>query len=201
MLAAAGITSFIDLTQSRELTAYDGLLPKGVDYLRWPIQDHGVPADRKQVESLLAYVRHALDAGKIIYLHCRAGIGRTGTIAGCLLAEQGLSGTDALAELNRLWKQCARSARWPEVPETFEQSQFVRHWKRAAAPADATAGAGYPGRRARAARSLPGQHSWASRSGMPWPRRPSSSGRRRFTPVRRPSGRRPVRPAARRLER
>jgi protein-tyrosine phosphatase len=129
-LTAAGVSSFIDLTQPREVTAYDGLLPKGVDYLRWPIQDHGVPSDRAQVESLLAYIRHALDAGKVIYLHCRAGIGRTGTVMGCFLIEQGLDGPAALKQLNQLWRQSERSSSWPEVPQTPEQVEYVLRWAR-----------------------------------------------------------------------
>ena len=48
------------------------------------------------------------------YVHCRAGIGRTGTVIGCYLAEQGLEGAEALRQLNQLWRQSARSASWPD---------------------------------------------------------------------------------------
>jgi ADP-ribosylglycohydrolase len=130
-LLESGITSFIDLTQPRECAPYDALLPVGVDYLRRPIADHGLPSAPSHVAELLAYVRDALHEGKVIYLHCRAGIGRTGTLVGCLLAEQGLSGEDALSELNRLWQQSARSAKWPTIPETDEQTEYVRQWQRA----------------------------------------------------------------------
>jgi ADP-ribosyl-[dinitrogen reductase] hydrolase len=105
-------------------------LPPGVDYLRRPIPDHGVLSDPKDMAALLSHIGSALRAGRVIYLHCRAGIGRTGTVAGCLLAEQGLQGEQALIELNRRWQQCARSARWESIPETFEQTEFVRNWRR-----------------------------------------------------------------------
>jgi ADP-ribosylglycohydrolase len=134
-LLAAGVNSFIDLTQPDEVPPYDALLPAGVDYLRRPIEDHGIPARPQEIAELLAYLRGALQAGKVVYLHCRAGIGRTGTVAGCLLAEEGGEGDEALEQLNRLWQQCARAARWPTVPETPEQIEYVRRWRRAPAAA------------------------------------------------------------------
>ena len=86
---------------------------------------------------LLDRLRDALRAGRVVYLHCRAGIGRTGTVVGCLLAENGLSGQPALEELNRLWRQSGRAALWPRVPETPEQTEYVRRWVRpGGSPAD-----------------------------------------------------------------
>jgi hypothetical protein len=61
-------------------------------------------------------------------VHCRAGIGRTGLIIGCYLAEQEASGKAALKTLNQLWRQSARSASWAQVPQTAEQADYIRHW-------------------------------------------------------------------------
>jgi ADP-ribosyl-[dinitrogen reductase] hydrolase len=47
-----------------------------------------------------------------------------------VLADEGRSGQETLAELNRLWQQSARAARWPVVPETAEQSDYVTGWAR-----------------------------------------------------------------------
>jgi ADP-ribosylglycohydrolase len=69
-----------------------------------------------------------LRAGRLTYVHCRAGIGRTGTVVGCFLVERGLAGADALEALNRVWQQCGRSDSWPLVPETDDQSEYVRKW-------------------------------------------------------------------------
>jgi ADP-ribosylglycohydrolase len=129
-LMAAGVNCFIDLTRPDEAFAYESALPASVDYLRRPITDHGVPASRREMSDTLAKLFTALDAGKVVYLHCRAGIGRTNMVVGCLLIERGLSPADAIAELNRLWKQNARSAQWPTVPETLEQIDYVRAWAR-----------------------------------------------------------------------
>src|SRR5215813_6498203 len=132
-LLDAGIDCFLDLTQPQELTSYDASLPIEVDYLRCPLVDHGTPANPDEMTEIIQCLRSALREGRVIYLHCRAGIGRTGMVAGCLLAEQGFSGEEALAELNRLWRQSARSVQWPTVPETAEQIEYVRSWKPLAA--------------------------------------------------------------------
>ena len=42
-------------------------------------------------------IASALAAGRNVYIHCRAGIGRTGLVAGCFLVEQGRDGERALA--------------------------------------------------------------------------------------------------------
>ena len=128
-LLQAGIDCFLDLTQPHEIAPYDASLPANVDYLRCAILDHGTPRDPGMMTQIMQCLRGALREGRVVYLHCRAGIGRTGMVAGCLLAEQGLSGEEALAEINRLWRQSARSGQWPSVPETAEQIEYVRRWK------------------------------------------------------------------------
>jgi ADP-ribosylglycohydrolase len=135
-LLTAGVNCFIDLTQPDEISPYDAGLPPGVDYFRKALPDHRIPSEAAQMREILGCLQDAMHEGRIVYLHCRAGIGRTAMVAGCLLAEQGLLGQAALAELNRLWQQSARAAHWPVVPETEEQSDYVARWVRDA-PADA----------------------------------------------------------------
>src|SRR2546423_3693119 len=130
-LLEAGVSCFIDLTQPDELPPYDAHLPPHVDYFRMPVPDHGIPARPGHMGELLDRLRDALRPGRVLYRHCRAGIGRTGTVVGCLLAENGLSGQAALEELNRLWRQSARAQLWAQFPETSEQTECVRRWVRA----------------------------------------------------------------------
>jgi protein-tyrosine phosphatase len=127
-LLGAGIDAFVDLTQAWECPDYGALLPRDVHYLRSPIPDTQVPTDPEQMRAIQAHLRRALGAGRRIYVHCRAGIGRTGLVVGCYLAEQGLDGDTALKQLNRLWRQSARSSSWRQVPQTAEQAEFILHW-------------------------------------------------------------------------
>lgn len=144
-LLEAGINSFIDLTESGENEPYQELLPRGVEYHPRPLPDHSVPADPGVMRDILATLRQALQSNRRVYLHCRAGIGRTGITVGCFLSdaevkrgtEDESAGSAALVALNQLWRQNARSRHWPQVPETPEQEDYVLRWQsqRATLPA------------------------------------------------------------------
>jgi len=127
-LLQAGITSFIDLTAEGELPAYHAGLARDVSYRRFPITDHGVPDSSAVMADIVAAIAQDLADGRRVYVHCRAGIGRTGMAVGCYLIHQGLDGTAALDKLQDLWRRCSRARSWPSVPETDEQVRFVRTW-------------------------------------------------------------------------
>jgi ADP-ribosyl-[dinitrogen reductase] hydrolase len=128
-LIDAGVECFIDLTETGEVKPYDGELPFSIEYLRKPIRDHSVPAQRVHMVEILDCLHDAVQSGRCVYVHCRAGIGRTGTVIGCFLAERSADTEAALDELNRLWQQSERAQSWGSVPETDEQEDFVRKWK------------------------------------------------------------------------
>ena len=128
LIAAAGVTSFIDLTQPGELPPYAHLLPDGATHTRFPIQDLSVPQSPAHMAAILDAIDHGLQRGDVIYIHCYAGVGRTGTVVGCWLARHGNIGESALAALSDLWQHCATSAH-RQSPETRRQREYILDWR------------------------------------------------------------------------
>lgn len=134
-LLDAGITRCYDLTHEAEaLPPYAALLQQAgaargiaVQSIRFAVADFGVPSV-SGMRSALEAIDSALAGGAKIYLHCRAGIGRTGTLAGCLLVEQGLSAEQALEVIRDKWRVMAKLAFAPHSPETREQRDFIATW-------------------------------------------------------------------------
>lgn len=133
-IEAAGATLFVDLTAAADrVPAY---APVTARRLSFAIADFGLPgidAMRRTLDAILA----ESGRGGLVYLHCKAGVGRTGTVAGCLLVEQGFSGDEALALLQRKWAAAEQRVDSPRTPETPAQELFVAQWEpmRSAAPA------------------------------------------------------------------
>jgi hypothetical protein len=136
LLVAAGVRSFIDLTQAGEMPGYRELLPAGVAYANLSIPDHSIPASPGRMREILQALRTSMADGAV-YVHCRAGIGRTSTTVGCWLRESGESPRLAIEKLNQLWQQNARAVHWPSVPETTEQQDYIMQWSVEAADAKA----------------------------------------------------------------
>jgi hypothetical protein len=127
-LRAAGIDFFLDLTEIGERPAYKRLLHRSASYIRFPIVDCGIPASDDHMRQIQAVIRAALADNRQLYIHCRAGIGRTGLVVGCYLADEGPDGKAALKKLNNLWQQSERSKSWPAIPQTDEQAKYIRNW-------------------------------------------------------------------------
>ena len=129
-LQAVGINAYVDLTQPGERTDYADLLPPTAIYQRFPLVDHEAPEDAAPLRAILEAIQTLLDDGRRVFVHCRAGIGRTGMVVGCRLVERGQSGRQALEALNVLWRQNALSRQWPRIPESEDQDQVIIGWQR-----------------------------------------------------------------------
>ncbi|MCQ1534898.1 hypothetical protein FTO70_04170 [Methanosarcina sp. KYL-1] len=69
-------------------------------------------------------VRREMDAGDGVVVHCMGGIGRTGTVLGCVLRDLGFSADEVIGYLDRINK--SRGLRgWPE---TKWQAEMVRKY-------------------------------------------------------------------------
>lgn len=134
-LLGAGINCFIDLTAPGECPDYALLLTPSLRYHRIPLVDHQVPSYPALMARVLATLQRELDDGRRVYLHCRAGIGRTGMAIGCHLVERGQRGRQALETLNQLWRAHVPPNHWRHIPETEAQDAFIIQWRGSTATA------------------------------------------------------------------
>ncbi len=131
-LAEAGIDCYINLTQIGELPSYLDVAEKecralglNPEFHHFPIDDRNIPDSRSQMTKILDVIDAALSQDKKVYLHCFAGIGRTGTVVGCWLVRHGSSGKQALEQIS-LWRLNAYLHH--SSPETRWQREYVLNW-------------------------------------------------------------------------
>jgi len=91
----------------------------GLKVFYLPIDDYDVP-DPEALDKALAWVRAQADQGGRVYVHCRFGMGRTGTVLYCLLLGRGLR----LPEVERACKGL------PARPVNAKQWRFVTDYAR-----------------------------------------------------------------------
>lgn len=120
-----GISFIVDLSEVGELAPYHRFLQTTCYYLRFPIKDRNSPNSIDSVIELCCKIRHALDEGKIIYIHCWGGVGRTWTIVACWNLLNGASAENAIRKLNAKWKECPKSKRRPLCPEYQHQIDYI----------------------------------------------------------------------------
>lgn len=121
-----GIGHFLDLSSRADwMPEYEDDLPTGIACTRYEIVDRRLPEDAGALRAVLRAVIAEAATGRRAYMHCQAGLGRTGTVIGVLLREVGFHGQDALDELTRL----RLAARLHEGSPEFEaQREYVRQW-------------------------------------------------------------------------
>lgn len=92
-LVAQGVTVVVSLQAERhDEDAFGELQPDG--YLRLPTIDHSVPT-LAQLRMGAAFVDEAVRAGKLVLIHCHAGIGRSALLCTCYLIYAGMDVTEA----------------------------------------------------------------------------------------------------------
>jgi hypothetical protein len=131
----AGFDTFIDLTQEGEREPYAPTLLEEASlyglqatHQRFSIGDLSLPKE-KQMGIILDNIKSALSTGRKVYVHCWAGVGRTGTTVGCYLVRNGMNGQQALAQLAKIYKTSEQSTYYVKSPETRAQEKFVLNWK------------------------------------------------------------------------
>jgi hypothetical protein len=132
-LIAAHIAGFVDLTPPSGQGGYADEAMRlareaGRDALhrRIPITDFGVPP-AATMRAILDAIDAWIAQRRSVYVHCHAGIGRTGTVVACWLVRHGRAPAEAIAELQRL-RRFTRDAA-AASPETEAQRAFVAAWR------------------------------------------------------------------------
>lgn len=98
-------------------------LMEGIEVLRFAIEDMNIPkeAEAEEYEGLIRNVADRMREGKNVVVHCRGGLGRTGTVAACVLVALGNHSADEAID-------AVRAARRGTV-QTRDQEDFVRRFE------------------------------------------------------------------------
>ncbi len=123
-----GINKVVSLLEAHEVTdlslAEEPALcaALGISYISFPIRDRDVPSSIPAINALVEPLVTDLVAGLSVAVHCRAGIGRSALVAGCILLRAGIP-------YARVFPALAR-ARGLAVPDTTEQEEWVQAFSR-----------------------------------------------------------------------
>jgi len=134
-LLDAGIQTFVNLTEEREkMQSYSHRLHAlaadrgiNVEVLRIPILDRRVPSV-DALRGILDVIDRSIGNGQPVFVHCFAGVGRTGTIVGCYLKRHGrATSQDVIEKISVLRSQMPGGRELS--PHTPEQIEMVRNWE------------------------------------------------------------------------
>lgn len=130
VLVDAGIRTFVDLTTPADrLAPYRPLVGDvavarqlDVRHVSFPIPDLGV-VDDHEYDEVVRIIEDGLGRGAV-YVHCWGGVGRTGTVIGCALADEGLGYDEIIDRLTTLRHGSRKAHRG--VPEMVVQHDLIR---------------------------------------------------------------------------
>lgn len=125
-LESKGVNVFVNLTRGNE--RFTVPYKTNQRYLHYPIHDHSVPYDWKSFAQFILEVCEIIKHNTgLVYIHCRAGVSRSSTVASIILAHlYNLSPDDAMEKivschLNRKLKEKYRV----KPPYQSRQKDFV----------------------------------------------------------------------------
>lgn len=125
----ATVVSLLEPQEQRDLgldAEADLCCAHGVAFASFPIPDRGIPASTADAVALARRLANAIENGGTVGVHCRAGIGRSGMIAACVLVALGHPEDHAF--------EAIAAGRGLGVPDTLEQRNWVSSVAKSVAP-------------------------------------------------------------------
>jgi protein-tyrosine phosphatase len=122
-LRSLGADTLVNLLTDAELEELDLgaesrlAVAAGMNITRFPIVDYSVPSLGPEIVEFVAQCAQAIQAGRMLVIHCRQGIGRSSLIAATVLAQFGVAPPEAFTRI--------AVARGRPVPDTDEQRAWV----------------------------------------------------------------------------
>lgn len=94
----AGVKTVVSLLEPAEirdleLQAEEGLCrDHDINFVSFPVADRGVPENRREAMAVAGRLASEVQRGSAVLVHCRAGIGRSASLAALVMAVCGVPG-------------------------------------------------------------------------------------------------------------
>ncbi len=122
-LKRVGVSTLVSLT-TRPVDS-EALQSRGIQGLWMPVRDMQAPG-LEEAEQMCRKVAGLMAEGRVVAYHCRAGLGRTGTMLASHLIMEGKSALDALESVRRIEPRWVQSDEQVRFLERFSESVSSR---------------------------------------------------------------------------